>query len=301
MFIVIGIILVQKKMATLGEIAAIFTLYTSLSFRFLQLGKNIPELVNCIAYADRIFEFLNLPEEKDVITVTDNQSKDTYEIHDKNVYAIECNNITFGYKGKNKLFVNESFQFPSNKIIAVTGTSGSGKSTLAKLLLGFYRLECGTISIMGKKLDDIGLEIAREKIAYIPQTPYLYNVSIKDNIRYGKPSASDEEIIEAAKLANAHVFIESLAEGYNTILDSRGSNLSGGQVQRIAMARAIVKNSPIILMDEATSALDNESEQLIAKSIAELKNRKTIIMIAHRNTTIKNADLVIKISSAYLL
>ena len=294
MFIVIGIILVQKKMATLGEIAAIFTLYTSLSFRFLQLGKNIPELVNCIAYADRIFEFLNLPEEKDVITVTDNQSKDTYEIHDKNVYAIECNNITFGYKGKNKLFA--SFQFPSNKIIAVTGTSGSGKSTLAKLLLGFYRLECGTISIMGKKLDDIGLEIAREKIAYIPQTPYLYNVSIKDNIRYGKPSASDEEIIEAAKLANAHVFIESLAEGYNTILDSRGSNLSGGQVQRIAMARAIVKNSPIILMDEATSALDNESEQLIAKSIAELKNRKTIIMIAHRNTTIKNADLVIKIS-----
>lgn len=180
MFIAIGIILVQKKMATLGEIAAIFTLYTSLSFRFLQLGKNIPELVNCIAYADRIFEFLSLPEEKDVIMVTDNQSKDTYEIHDENVYAIECNNITFGYKGKNKLFVNESYQFPSNKIIAVTGTSGSGKSTLAKLLLGFYRLDCGTISIKGKKLNDIGLEAAREKIAYIPQIPYLYNVSIKD-------------------------------------------------------------------------------------------------------------------------
>lgn len=298
MFIVIGIILAQKGMATLGEIAAIFTLYTSLSFRFLQLGKNIPELVNCIAYADRIFEFLDLPEEKDVLKVTDSQSKDTYEIQDENVYAIECNNITFGYKGKNKLFVNESFQFPSNKIIAVTGTSGSGKSTLAKLFLGFYRLECGTINIMGKKFDDIGLETARKKIAYIPQIPYLYNVSIKDNIRYGNPSASDADIIEAAKLANAHLFIESLAEGYNTILNNRGSNLSGGQVQRIAMARAIIKKSPIILMDEATSALDNESEQLIAKSIAALKKEKTIIMIAHRSTTIQNADLVININNS---
>lgn len=296
MFIVIGIILVQKEMATLGEIAAMFTLYTSLSFRFLQLGKNIPELVNCIAYADRIFEFLDLPEERDILNIRYNQSKNTYKMHNEAVCAIECNNITFGYKGKNKLFVNESYQFPYNKIIAVTGASGSGKSTLAKLLLGFYKLECGSISIMGNKLDDIGLEAAREKIAYIPQVPYLYNISIRDNIRYGNPTASDEEIIEAARLANAHQFIINLTEGYDTILDSRGSNLSGGQIQRIAIARAIIKNSPIILMDEATSALDNESEQLVAKSIAGLKNRKTIIMIAHRSTTIQNADSVIKIN-----
>lgn len=293
MYLVIGMLFAQNGMAAFGEIAAIFTLYTSLSFRFLQLGENIPELVSCIAYAERIFEFLNLPGEKDGLKGMNNQNRDTHEIQDGDAYAVVCNHITFGYKGKKKLFVNESYQFPANKIIAVTGASGSGKSTLAKLFLGFYRLECGTISIMGKKLTDISLDAAREKIAYIPQIPYLYNVSIKDNIRYGRPSASDEEILEAARLANAHPFIEGLAEGYNTILDSRGNNLSGGQVQRIALARAILKNSPIILMDEATSALDNESEQLIASSISALKNRKTIIMIAHRSTTIRNADFVI--------
>lgn len=297
MFIIIGIILVQKKMAALGEVAAIFTLYTSLSFRFLQLGKNIPELVNCIAYAERIFEYLDLAEERDTLNIEDNKSKTDYKIQNRNMYAIECKNITFGYEGKNKLFINESYRFPHNKMIAVTGTSGSGKSTLAKLILGFYGLECGNINVMGNQFNEIGLKAVREKIAYIPQTPYLYNVSIKDNIRYGNPKASDEEIIEAAKLANAHIFIESLEEGYDTILDNRGRNLSGGQVQRVAIARAIIKNSPILLMDESTSALDNESEQLIAKSLTELKSKMTIIMIAHRSTTIKNADLVIKIDN----
>ncbi|MGN0340359.1 MAG: ABC transporter ATP-binding protein [Lachnospira sp.] len=289
MFVVVGIVLIQRKLATIGEVAAIFTLYTSLSVRFLQLGKNIPELVNCIAYAERIFEFLSIPEENQ--TIGEVQS----DIDSAVTNAVECGDITFGYKEKEPLFINCSYQFPVNHTIAVTGASGCGKSTLVKLLLGFYDLQGGSISILGNKVSNIGIIKTREQIAYVPQVPYMYNISIKENIRYGRLGASDEEIIEAAKLANAHDFIMKQENGYDTILNNRGSNLSGGQRQRIAIARAIIKNSPIILMDEATSALDNESEQLIADAIAGLKNSKTIIMIAHRMTTIQNADIIVEI------
>lgn len=289
MFVVVGIVLIHNKLATIGDVAAIFTLYTSLSMRFLQLGKNIPELVNCIAYSERIFEFLRIPEENQ--TIGEEQSSNEPAVRN----AVECNDITFGYKEKEKIFINRSFQFPVNKTIAITGTSGCGKSTLAKLLLGFYDLQGGSISILGNKVSNIGIVKTREQIAYVPQVPYMYNISIKENIRYGRSEASDEEIIEAAKLANAHDFIMQQENGYDTILNNRGSNLSGGQRQRIAIARAIIKNSPIILMDEATSALDNESEQLISDAIAGLKNSKTIIMIAHRMTTIQNADMKVEI------
>ena len=193
------------------------------------------------------------------------------------------------------LFTGSSYRFPANKIIAVTGHSGCGKSTLAKLLLGFYELQGGSINIFGQNICDIGIEAARRQIAYVPQIPYMYNMSIRENIRYGKPDASDEEIISAAKLANAHEFIMESENGYDTVLNNRGNNLSGGQRQRIAIARAIIKDSPIILMDEATSALDNESEQLISAAVAGLKDRKTVIMIAHRVTTIQSADMVVEV------
>ena len=297
MFIVVGIVLIQNGLATIGEIAAIFTLYTSLSVRFLQLGKNIPELINCIAYAERIFGFLNLPEENKCIGGKSAKDGSAYSPAGMkpDVNAVDCENITFGYKGKELLFTGSSYRFPANKIIAVTGHSGCGKSTLAKLLLGFYELQGGSINIFGQNICDIGIEAARRQIAYVPQIPYMYNMSIRENIRYGKPDASDEEIISAAKLANAHEFIMESENGYDTVLNNRGNNLSGGQRQRIAIARAIIKDSPIILMDEATSALDNESEQLISEAVAGLKDRKTVIMIAHRVTTIQSADMVVEV------
>ena len=293
MFIVVGIISIQHDFATIGEVAAIYTLYTSLSFRFLQLGKNLPELVNCIAYAERIFEFMHLPEEK--LNICKKVSDEG--LHNDAIIrnAVELDDIIFGYKDKEKLFCRSRFLFPDKKMTAVTGPSGCGKSTLAKLLLGFYELQGGSISIFGKRISDIGLAEFRNQIAYVPQLPYMFNVSIMDNIRYGNPDASDEEVIQAAKLANAHDFIMKLEKGYNTILNNRGSNLSGGERQRVAIARAMLKNSPIILMDEATSALDNESEQLIAEAIGRVKNKKAVIMIAHRMTTIQNADLVVEI------
>lgn len=297
MFIVVGIVLIQNGLATIGEIAAIFTLYTSLSVRFLQLGKNIPELINCIAYAERIFGFLNLPEENKCTGGKSAKDGSAYSSAGMkpDVNAVDCENITFGYKGKELLFTGSSYRFPANKIIAVTGHSGCGKSTLAKLLLGFYELQGGSINIFGQNICDIGIEAARRQIAYVPQIPYMYNISIRENIRCGKPDASDEEIISAAKLANAHEFIMESENGYDTVLNNRGNNLSGGQRQRIAIARAIIKDSPIILMDEATSALDNESEQLISAAVAGLKDRKTVIMIAHRVTTIQSADMVVEV------
>lgn len=289
MFIVIGIILVQYNFATMGEVAAIYSLYATLSFRFLQLGKNMPELVNCVAYAERIFEFLSLQEEKmNETTLLEVKG------YSDNANAVDFENIVFGYSDKEKLFNGRSYSFENRKITAIVGQSGCGKSTLAKLLLGFYQLQSGDIYVCGKSVRNTNIAKIRDLIAYVPQQPYLYNMSIKDNIILSKQSATDEEVYQAAKLANAHEFIEHLENGYDTIMYNRGSNLSGGQRQRIAIARAILKNAPIILMDEATSALDNESEQMITDAISRLRNNKTVIMIAHRTATIQLADRVVE-------
>ena len=289
MFIVIGIIMMQRNLATMGEVAAIYSLYTILSFRFLQLGKNMPELVNCISYAERVFEFMDLPEEKKCDIPAGEVKTDLQDVN-----AIEYKNIVFGYSDKDNIFNGNSYSFEKNKITAIVGQSGCGKSTLAKLLLGFYRLKEGDIYVLGHSLNNTDIAKIRNLIAYVPQQPYLYNMSIRDNIRVASESATDQEIYQAAKLANAHDFIQSLDNGYDTVMHNRGSNLSGGQRQRIAIARAILKNAPIILMDEATSALDNESEQMIADAISQLRNQKTVIMIAHRTGTIQLADNVVR-------
>lgn len=306
MFIVIGIIFVGQGLSTIGEVAAIYTLYTSLSWKFLQLGKNFPELVNRIAYAERIFDFLALPEEnKEPVLGSGSQQNESkseaesgfeaefvFRQAAENENAVEYRDIVFGYQDKEKLFDNASYEFPANKLIALTGPSGCGKSTLAKLLLGFYTIESGDIFLYGRSIKELGLSKVRALIAYVPQEPYMYNVSIMDNIRYAREGASEQEVIEAAKLANAHEFISRLENGYDTILVNRGNSLSGGERQRIAIARAILKDAPIILMDEATSALDNESEKMVADAINGLKSKKTVMMIAHRQTTIRMADVV---------
>ena len=289
MFIVIGIIMMQQNLATLGEVAAIYSLYSILSFRFLQLGKNMPELINCISYAERVFEFLNMSEEKEYEI---SASEERTDLNTENV--IEFKDIEFAYNAKGKIFDKKSYSFATNKITAIVGPSGCGKSTLAKLLLGFYQLQGGDIYVLGQSLKNTNITNIRDLIAYVPQQPYLYNMSIRDNIRIANENASDEAVINAAKLANAHEFIVNLENGYDTIMNNRGTNLSGGQRQRIAIARAILKNAPIILMDEATSALDNESEQMIADAISRLRNQKTVLMIAHRKATIQLADNVVE-------
>ena len=287
LFLVVAIAFIQNDWVSVGNVAAIYTMYGALSFRFLQLGKSYPELMNCIAYAERVFEFLQIDEERETLNS---------EITDR-VFncenAVEVDDISFSYDEKRKVFEKRSLLIEKNKTVAIVGKSGSGKSTFAKLLLGFYNIQEGDILLFGTSIKKLGLINARNLIAYIPQEPYLFGVSIKENIRYGNLKASDEEIIIAAKLANAHDFIMNQIQGYDTLIINGGKSLSGGERQRIAIARAIIKDAPIILMDEATSALDNESERRIHEAIEQLKHNKTVIVIAHRQETINIADVVV--------
>ncbi len=163
---------------------------------------------------------------------------------------------------------------------------------MVKLLLGFYQLDGGQAGILGRPLCAYTLEELRENIAYVPQDAYLFATSIRENIRYGRPGASDEEVVEAARKAYAHEFIMSFPGGYDTPVGERGESLSGGQRQRIAIARAFIRNAPVLLLDEATSALDAESEQLVQKGIEALMGGRTTLVVAHRLSTIEKADII---------
>ena len=189
-----------------------------------------------------------------------------------------------------------SFEIPAGKSIALVGPSGSGKTTICSLLPRFYDVTGGRITIDGKDVRTLGLKSLRSQIGMVQQDVYLFSGTIRENIAYGKPGASMEEIIEAAKRANIHDFIEELPDGYDTFVGERGARLSGGQKQRISIARVFLKNPPILVLDEATSALDNESERWIQQSLEELSEGRTTITIAHRLSTIRNADEIIVIT-----
>lgn len=290
-FLAVAIAFIQNKWVSVENAAAIYTMYGALSIRFLQLGKNYPELMNCIVYAERVLEFLQIKEEN----TTSGNNIEISELALKGDNAVEVNDISFSYSQIHNILNKISFSIKKNETVAIVGKSGSGKTTIAKLLLGFYNVQNGEILLFGVSIKNWGLYNLRKLIAYIPQEPYLFEVTIKENIRYGNLEASDEQIIKAAKLANAHEFIINQKNGYDTLVINGGKNLSGGERQRVAIARAIIKNAPIILMDEATSALDNESERRIHESIERLKHSRTIIIIAHRQETINIADTVVEI------
>jgi len=181
---------------------------------------------------------------------------------------------------------------PSGKICAFVGPSGGGKTTLFNLLERFYDPSQGRVLINGKDIKTLTLASLRRHIADVSQDVFLFNDSIEDNIRYGAPDATDEQVIAASKIANAHDFITELPQKYKTIVGERGSMLSGGQKQRIAIARAVLKNAPILLLDEATSALDTESEKLIQSALRKLMKGRTVFVIAHRLSTILDADMI---------
>ncbi len=206
---------------------------------------------------------------------------------------ITMRGVGFSYEGRPTLLQDFNLDILKGKCVALKGESGKGKSTIAKLLLGLYPVKEGQIFIEGKPLSSLSLEQLRDKIGYVPQEPYLYDVSIAENIRYGRPDAGLEEIKQAAKLANAHQFIMELEEGYETRAGERGNRLSGGQRQRIAIARAILKDAPILILDEATSALDNKSEQLVNEALDRLMKGRTTIVIAHRQSTLEHADEIV--------
>lgn len=292
LFLAVGIYFVGNGVTTVGNLAAIYTMSGICGWQFLQIGRYMPELASCLVNAERVFAFIDKDEEPVSYSNPLPLAKDAKEVEGYVSFA----HVDFSYEESRSVLKDFSLQVPKGATVALTGESGSGKSTIAKLLLGFYGIDGGAIWIDGKPMDEYKLADVREMIAYVPQEPYLYEVSIAENISYGKPGASQAEIEAAAKAANAHDFISRLESGYETLPGERGSRLSGGERQRIAIARAFLKNAPILLLDEATSALDNESERLVSEAVEKLMDGRTTIMIAHRPSTIARANMVIKLS-----
>lgn len=214
---------------------------------------------------------------------------------------VELDDITFGYSDREHIFEHFSLRVPAGQTLAVVGSTGSGKSTLVKLLLRLYDVREGSISVDGIDIRRLSLSDLRKAIGLVSQDVFLFHGTVAENIRYGRQDASDEDVIEAASTSEAHEFIMSLPKGYDTIVGERGERLSGGQRQRISIARAILKNPPILILDEATSAVDNETEAAIQRSLEKIAVGRTTIVIAHRLSTIRNADRICVIENGEIV
>jgi ABC-type multidrug transport system fused ATPase/permease subunit len=244
---------------------------------------------SALASAERVFSILDTPIEQ-----KSDENFEKYEYTSENIFSLI--NVDFSYTEEQELFKDFNLDIIPNKTTAFVGGSGSGKSTLLKLLCGYYPIKNGKILFGNRDLRKLEINEYRDNIAYVSQDAYLFPLTIAENIAIGKNGKTTrEEIEDAAKLANAHDFIVNFPKGYDTIVGERGTLLSGGQVQRISIARAILKDSPIILLDEATSALDIESEKLVQAALDHLGNNKTKIVVAHRLSTIENADRIVVI------
>ena len=230
-------------------------------------------------------------------------------VHNENVKAerltgqIEFQNVEFAYPSRKEVTVLKDVSFKAGKgeHIAIVGGSGGGKSTIASLVLRFYSADNGKVLIDGKPIQDYDLSALRKQIAYVPQDVILFGGTIYENILYGKPDASKEEVMEAAKKANAWKFIESFPDQFETMVGERGIQLSGGQKQRIAIARAVIKDPAILVLDEATSALDSESELLVQEALDDLMKNRTSLVIAHRLSTIRNANQIIVLDKGHIV
>jgi ATP-binding cassette subfamily B protein len=203
---------------------------------------------------------------------------------------IEFRNVSYAYDEDKRVLRHVDLDIPKGTKFALVGPSGGGKTTICHLIPHFYDVESGEILLDGKEIHTLTLESLRRNIGIVQQDIYLFNDSMRENIRYGKPDATEEDIIEAAKRANIHDYIMTLPDGYDTNIGERGVRLSGGQKQRLSIARVFLKNPPILILDEATSALDNTTEILIQNALDELCVGRTTLVVAHRLSTIKNAD-----------
>lgn len=215
--------------------------------------------------------------------------------------SIEFKNATFKYNENTEILSNINLQIEAGKTLALVGPSGGGKTTICHLIPRFYELNEGEISIDGVNIKDVTLKSLRKNIGIVQQDVFLFTGTIKENILYGNPEATDEEVVKAAKNANIHDFIDSLPDGYDTYVGERGVKLSGGQKQRISIARVFLKNPPILILDEATSALDNTSELIIQKSLEDLSKGRTTLVVAHRLSTVKNADDIVVLTDKGIL
>ena len=269
---------------------AMYALYIGIFISPIQILVELTEMMQKGLSGFR--RFLDVVEtEPEIVNAPDAESIDEVNGH------VSYENVSFHYSDDDTpVLSNVTFDIPAGKSVALVGPSGSGKTTICSLLPRFYDVTGGRVMIDGKDVRDLTLESLRNQIGLVQQDVYLFCGSIRENIAYGRPDASMEEIIEAAKKANIHEFIMELPDGYETFVGERGTRLSGGQKQRISIARVFLKNPPILILDEATSALDNESERFIQQSLEELAKDRTTITIAHRLSTIRNADEILVVA-----
>ena len=283
-----GYLIAQGEMQTAD--LAMYALYIGIFISPIQILVELVEMMQKGLSGFR--RFLDVMETESEITDAD----DAVELNNVKGH-VRYDHVSFHYSDDETPVLSDiSIDIPAGKSIALVGPSGSGKTTICSLLPRFYDVTGGSITVDGKDIRGLTLKSLRSQIGMVQQDVYLFDGTIKDNIAYGKPGASDEEIIKAAKCASIHDFIMELPDGYDTFVGERGTRLSGGQKQRISIARVFLKNPPILILDEATSALDNESERWIQKSLEELSKNRTTITIAHRLSTIRDADEIIVIT-----
>lgn len=290
--------LIGSIWATENSLISVGTIYLSISYT-LTVARQLWEMNSIMRNYNRIMgdahdmtEILREPKQ-----VVDNSQEELLIKRGE----IAINKIHFSHEADDQLFKNLTVHIKNGERIGLVGASGSGKTTLTKLLLRFMDVDDGSIEIDGQNIKDVTQKSLRQNIAYVPQEPLLFHRSLAENIAYGKPDASQKEIRKAAKLAHAAEFIEKLPDKYETLVGERGVKLSGGQRQRIAIARAILKDAPILVLDEATSALDSESEKLIQDALTKLMKNRTSIVIAHRLSTIQKMDRIIVLDKGKII
>lgn len=270
---------------TVGDVVLVSAFLTQLYAPLNFLGFVYREIKNSLADMERLFSLLRRKQE-----VKD--APDAQELVCEQA-SVRFENVSFAYDSRRTVIQNLSFEIPAGKTVAVVGSSGAGKSTLSRLLFRFYDVTEGRILFNGRELRQWTQESLRRHIGIVPQDTVLFNDTILHNIAYGRPNASEEQIVAAARAASIHDFILSLPDGYETVVGERGLKLSGGEKQRVAIARTLLKNPPVLILDEATSALDTRTERAIQSELNEIARERTTLIIAHRLSTITDADLIL--------
>ena len=287
-----SVYLFQHHVVSIGVIVMAIAIVSDLSGQFFFIGQ---EMTNATKYYGEIKE--GLTEILQQHTISDEPDAKVLKVSQG---AIEIKNMMFEY-GETQVFSELSLKIPGGQKVGLVGRSGAGKTTFASLLLRHFDIQEGEIAIDGQNIRHVTLESLRKAIAFVPQDTSLFHRTIKENIQYGSPQTSDEDISKAAKLSHADEFIQKLPQGYDTLVGERGVKLSGGQRQRIAIARAFLKNSPIVVLDEATSSLDSHSEHAIQESIEKLMKERTVIAIAHRLSTLKEMDRIVVLENGQIV
>ncbi|MGV3588260.1 MAG: ABC transporter ATP-binding protein [Adhaeribacter sp.] len=292
-----GASLVEAGELTIGDLVQFIIYTTFIGASVGGLGDMYGKVQSSLGAADRVLEILDEPVEPTHLPT--NPTEQNFKIAGNIAYQ----NVAFSYPTRPDIAVLKdiSFGIRAGEKIALVGPSGAGKSTIVSLLMKFYELSSGKISVDGRDINTLNLTQLRQHVGIVPQEVLLFGGSIRENIAYGRPNATDEEIITAARKANAYDFIQSFPEGLDTLVGERGIKLSGGQRQRIAIARAILKNPAILILDEATSSLDSESEKLVQAAMDELMKNRTSIIIAHRLSTIRKADKILVIENGRIV